>query len=293
MSPATLPFHLARFRDARFRDCFGWVVSYIRRNQLPSAMTIPAQTAFYWPHACSAAVSFTFDDANKSQVEIGVPILDLHRIRGTFYVLPRALRPELEKWRSAFDAGHEIGNHTMTHPCHRTTRWTRHRPLERFTLERMEKRELLEANSKLSEMLGVKPETFAYPCGHTVVGPAGAPQRYSVLVERHFLVGRGYRSERPVDPATCDLAHVVAVSADDFDEQKALDLVEETKKSGGWLIFAAHHIGQRGPGTMDAGLLDRLCAMAADPANGIWADSVANIGRHIRKQRGLPASLPS
>jgi hypothetical protein len=92
-----------------------------------------------------------------------------------------------------------------------------------------------------------------------------------------------------VDPATCDLSHVVAVSADNLDEEKALDLVEEAKKSGGWLIIAAHHVGQRGPGTMDAGLLDRLCAMATDPAQGIWADSVANIGRHIRKQRGLPS----
>lgn len=236
-------------------------------------------------------MSFSFDDGNKSQVEEAVPILDRHRIRGTFYVLPRAIRRELDKWRKAADSGHEMGNHTVTHPCHRTTRWTRHRPLEKFTLDRMEKQELLEANRQLSGMLGASPETFAYPCGHTVVGPADAPLSYTVVVGRHFLVGRGYRAECAVDPATCDLAHVVAVSADDFDEGKALGLVEETKKAGAWLIFAAHHVGQRAPGTMDTGLLERLCALASDPSHGIWADSVANIGRHIRKQRGLPTSL--
>ena len=43
----------------------------------------------WFPGRAKAAVSVTFDDARPSQLDRGIPILDRHGVRGTFYVLPR------------------------------------------------------------------------------------------------------------------------------------------------------------------------------------------------------------
>ncbi|HEX5322287.1 MAG TPA: polysaccharide deacetylase family protein, partial [Capsulimonadaceae bacterium] len=52
-----------------------------------------------------------------SQIEQGLPILDSHGFRATFYVNPHSARSRSEDWRRALATGHEIGNHTVTHPC--------------------------------------------------------------------------------------------------------------------------------------------------------------------------------
>jgi peptidoglycan/xylan/chitin deacetylase (PgdA/CDA1 family) len=116
-------------------------------------------------------VSLTWDDARPSQVEEGVPILDRFGIRGTFYVLPRNLGPRVAKWRIAAAQGHEIGNHTLNHPCTGNfVGWqTPETMLENYTLARME-RELLKANRELRSTLGVRPTSFAYCCGQSFVG---------------------------------------------------------------------------------------------------------------------------
>ncbi len=44
------------------------------------------QPSFRWPDGRRAAISITFDDARSSQVERGLPILDAHGVKGTFYV---------------------------------------------------------------------------------------------------------------------------------------------------------------------------------------------------------------
>ena len=206
--------------------------------------------------------------------------------------MPGAIRADLEKWRAAVQAGHEIGNHTLTHPCHRTTRWTLRKPLEKFTLEEIEKDEILRANSRLCDMLGVLPESFAYPCGHTEIGPDGARRSYIPLVERHFLAGRGYRGECAENPATCDLSHVKAVPVDDCGVDRLMKLIQESGEAGGWLILAGHHAGARGPGTVDAALLEILCNMAKERESGIWMDSIANVSRYIRQQRCLTQLKP-
>src|SRR5437016_1452750 len=99
--------------------------------------------SFTWPGGARAAVSLSFDDARPSQAERGIPLLDRLGMRATFFVSPeRVLDPA--PWKRAAQAGHEIGNHSMTHPCSGNFPWSRDNALEDYTLERMEK-ELLDA----------------------------------------------------------------------------------------------------------------------------------------------------
>jgi hypothetical protein len=38
-------------------------------------------------------------------------------VRATFYVSPENIEQRLEGWKKALDESHEIGNHTLAHPC--------------------------------------------------------------------------------------------------------------------------------------------------------------------------------
>ncbi|HEY8667636.1 MAG TPA: polysaccharide deacetylase family protein [Tepidisphaeraceae bacterium] len=150
---------------------------------------IPAST-FHWPARKQAAVSLSFDDGRPSVIGRGLPILNRHGIRGTFYVLPSAVEQRLPGWRQAVADGHEIGNHTLSHPCSCSYDFSARNALEDFTLERME-HELSGASEALMQRLGVTPSTFAYPCGQSFIGRGEGVSSYVPLVARRFSIGRG------------------------------------------------------------------------------------------------------
>src|SRR5689334_10566155 len=119
-----------------------------------------------FPNAERAAVSLSFDDARLSQIDVGIPLLNSLNVRATFYVCRIGIEKRLDGWKEAIVAGHEIGNHTLNHPCTGNFSWSRGRALEDYTLDRMEQ-ELLAANDMVQSLLGVTPKTYAYPCGQT------------------------------------------------------------------------------------------------------------------------------
>jgi len=241
--------------------------------------------SFAWPEGTRAALSLSFDDARASQLDRGMPILDAHGARATFYVSIGPLRERLDAWRAAATRGHEIANHSLSHPCSGNFPFARERPLEHYTLEQME-RELLDAGDAIERLVGVRPATFAYPCGQTFVGRGEGTRSYVPLVARHFVVGRWAFNEIHNDPAFCDLAQATSLEADDkpFDHLKGL--LDRAIAAGGWLILFGHEIGEGGHQTTIADALDALCSYALDPASGVWLDTVAAVGSHVAQARG-------
>jgi peptidoglycan/xylan/chitin deacetylase (PgdA/CDA1 family) len=194
------------------------------------------------------------------------------------------LERRLDVWLEAIAKGHEIGNHTDSHPCSGNFHWSRTNALEEYTLERMEE-ELARADAHIQELTGVTPRTFAYPCGQKYVGRGQHTQSYVPLIARRFLAGRGFRDESPNDPVYCDLAQAAAVDGDDLPFEQYRKWVDRAVEEGGWVIFAAHEVGAGGIQTTRLDALDALCRYCADPANGVWIDTVAAIGAYIRQFR--------
>jgi peptidoglycan/xylan/chitin deacetylase (PgdA/CDA1 family) len=121
-----------------------------------------AQTSssnFKWPGGKRVALSLTFDDARASQVEGGTALLDKHNVKATFYVVPSAVEKKLDGWKKAVASGHEIANHSLNHPCSGNFTWARAKALEDYTRDKMQ-RELVDANRRIKELLGVTPENY-------------------------------------------------------------------------------------------------------------------------------------
>ncbi|MFW6189676.1 MAG: polysaccharide deacetylase family protein [Planctomycetota bacterium] len=246
-----------------------------------------SEQAFEWPDDARAAVSFSFDDARPSQLDRGVPILDAHGLSGTFYVSTDNARKRRAGWRRAAENGHEMGNHSLRHPCSGNFPFARANPLEEYCLESMEA-ELLAANEAVEELLGVHPQTFAYPCGQTFVGRGPNLRSYVPVVARHFVVGRRAFDEVHNHPLYCDLARATSLDLDDAPEARAMELVEAALEDGGWLIFMSHELGEGGRQVTRADVLEAVCRRVADGNNGIWADTVAAVGRYVRDGRESP-----
>jgi peptidoglycan-N-acetylglucosamine deacetylase len=242
-------------------------------------------SSFTWPDGKRVALSLSFDDARVSQVTQGIPILDRHNVKGTFYVSLGNLEARLDDWKAAAQVGHEIANHTVSHPCSGNFPFARCNPLEEYDSDRMEA-ELLEANSAIERLVGVKPRTFAYPCGQTFVGRGEALKSYIPLVAKHFVVGRVAFNEVHNDPSFCDLAHATSLDADDAPFDKVLGWLQAAEAAGGWVILMSHEVGDGGRQITHADTLERVCEYASDAANGVWIDTVATIGEYIRHQRG-------
>jgi peptidoglycan-N-acetylglucosamine deacetylase len=237
---------------------------------------------FHWPAGKQMALSLSFDDARFSQVEKGIPLLDQYGISGTFYVSPGAILERVEEWKDAVDAGHDIGNHTLVHPCSGNFPWARDKALENYTLEEMAN-ELDSASSLIHSVLGIRPSSFAYSCGQTFVGRGVDTRSYVPLVAERFETGRDWMNEGPNDPVFCDLARLNGTELDGKSFQEALQLIKEAREQGAWLIFAGHEMNDGGVQTSLLSTIDSICRYASDPANGIWIDNVTNIGRYVGK----------
>ncbi len=248
-------------------------------------MSDPERPGFRWPDGVRAAVSFSFDDARRSQAEVGLDLLAAAGVKATFYVSPHLVDERPDAWKRAVAEGHEIGNHTLNHPCSGNFPFAREKALESYTLDRIEA-DMLDANAAIAERLGVTPTTFAYPCGQAFVGRGEGVRSYVPLVARHFRAGRGFLMEAHNDPGFCDPAYLFCMDSDRRSFQELSDLVERAVGEAGWLIFGGHEIGPDGARqTTSADALARLCEQFAAPGSDIWVDTVSAVAEHIHRQR--------
>jgi hypothetical protein len=205
-------------------------------------------------------------------------------VKATFYVVPASMERNIEGWKMVVETGHEIGNHSLNHPCTGNFGWSRSEALEDYTLKRMRK-ELIDTNDEVERLLGVRPEVFAYPCGLSFVGKGEETQSYVPLISEMFLSGRGWKDEAPVDPYYADMAQLTGMEMDNMTFEEILPLIEAAGKDRKWLVLAGHENGTEGNQTTYLSMLRKLCEYANDPANGIWIAPVGTVAKYVNEKR--------
>ena len=243
-------------------------------------------SGFPWPNGAEMALSLTFDDGRPTQVTHAIPLLDAFDVKATFYSQPENLRNELAGWRRAVAVGHEIGNHTVGHPCTGNFAWVRYDGvvLESYDLERM-RAEIVQANDEIEEMLGVRPVSFAYPCGQTYVGRGRDTRSYVPLVAELFQTGRRWLDETSNAPDHFDTAQVMAMRMDGEDFAAVQRMVELARHSGNWLVLAGHGVGDNPRWGTQLDMLKDLLAYAQNPDNRVWIAPVTEVATFIAYQQ--------
>ena len=240
-------------------------------------------SVFKWPEGKKAAISLSFDDARESQVLRGTDLLDQFGVKATFFVVPSAVEKQLNGWKKAVANGHEIGNHSLNHPCTGNFSWSRSHALEDYTLKMM-KSELEDCNKRVQELLSVTPSVFAYPCGQKFVGKGLNTKSYVPLVSKMFLLGRGWMDEAANDPGYCNFAQLTGIEMDGKNFDEILPLIDDAVKNGTWLVLAGHEMGDEGPQTTRLTMLKQLAEYVQNPVNGIWIAPMGTVAKYIQGQ---------
>jgi peptidoglycan-N-acetylglucosamine deacetylase len=145
--------------------------------------------------------------------------------------------------------------------------------------------ELMQANEQLSELLGINPLVYAYPCGQTFVGKGVHTQSLVPLISEMFIAGRGWMDEAPADPYYVDLAQLTGMEMDGKSFNELLPLIESASKNGQWLVLAGHDTQDSGNQTTYLTMLRELSEYVNDPANGIWIAPIGTIAQYVKEKR--------
>jgi peptidoglycan/xylan/chitin deacetylase (PgdA/CDA1 family) len=126
---------------------------------------------FAWPaKGKKAAIVLTYEDALRAQLDFAMPQLDAARLHGTFFLDGDITPDDMLRWRAAATRGHELGNHSLFHPCPRAMLPDRRNYLtDNYDPARMVE-EIAAMNNVLFGIDGRRTRTYSVPCSQTVVG---------------------------------------------------------------------------------------------------------------------------
>lgn len=240
-----------------------------------------------WPAGCAGAVSLTFDDGMASHLAVAAPLLDRYELRATFYIQPsgdcESWQKRLEPWRAVARAGHEIGNHSLSHPC------SQNHSDGGNGVERMSVAEI-EADLDVAEerlRIGV-PEytderTFCYPCYQSHVGAGPTRQSYVPAVARRFPAARG-KGDKPNSARGVDLHYLWSWGVERRSGAELIGLCEWAALEGRWAVLTFHGINEGHLPVAEADLR-LLCTHLARHRERIWTAPVVDVATRIADWR--------
>lgn len=239
-----------------------------------------------WPDEYQCAVSLTYDDGNDTHLNIAAPGMEERGFRGTFYLScgREGWKQRLERFMPLYEAGHEIGNHTVGHTCSRNFRdEPGARGLETMRLEQIEE-DVLEAERRLNRFFPREERSFAYPCYMTHVGAGLTRHSYVPVIAKHFIAGRsmgeyGFANS----PHNCDLACLASQPIEHMRGEQIVGIMDHNLARGRWLILTMHHIGGARLGTAPTEFA-RMLDWLDRNRERVWVGTVAEVAGHLRSE---------
>ena len=241
-----------------------------------------AQTATPW-NGKKAAVVLTYDDAYNEQLDNAVPVLDSLGLKATFYVtaFSRSVQTRMKDWKQLAVTGHELGNHTLFHPCLANLPGREWVPadykLNNYTVKRMMD-EMRMTNLFLQSLDGKTTRTFAYTCGDMKIGDTA----FIDSLKHDFAAARAVRNEMH----TIDKINLYDVDCFMVNNHSAEDMIGWVKKAVGTnslLVILFHGVG--GGHGLDVSLdaHRKLLRYIKSQQQDIWVAPMLQVAQYIQQ----------
>ena len=196
---------------------------------------------FKWPNGKKAAVVFTYDDGLDGHLDVAVPQLDEFGFKGTFYCTGNSpsLYNRLDEWRDITENGHELGNHTLFHPCDGVKQdWVKPEyDLNNYTHEQIIA-ELRTANTLLKAVDGKTERTFGFTCSDYIAGG----EDFSEDVKNMFLAAR-CDGQVPETMQGYDVFKTPSWGVNSPSAEELIAYVEKAREKGTIAVFMFHSVG--------------------------------------------------
>lgn len=234
-----------------------------------------------------AAVSYTFDDAQPSQID-HYPELKAQRVRATYYINTASTGyPGFDAtWIDAVGQGSEIGNHT-THHC-RAAELTDNNASSCPAGLASAGAEFDDTSNYIRTKIGQAAVwTAAYPFGDT---------DYRAAAASRFFIGRGVPKGMVAPGTGSDALNLPIIGFSGGDSLATFNnAVDNALSQGRWMIYLFHSLlptTQNWFAGEDIGAVTGNVAYAKSFGT-VWLDSVVNIGAYWRGQQLLQAAVPN
>ena len=248
--------------------------------------------AIQWPNGAKAAVSLSYDDALNSQLDNAVPELAKHGFRATFYLTlsaPAFIQRQAE-WQQLAAAGHELGNHTIHHACHRAKpgrQWVaKDKDLATWPVAKISA-EIQAANAQLQQLDGKTLRTFTPPCSETQANDGDYLQVVAPLFAGIKVEGPLLRSQSQLGQQQLPTWFVRAPTL-----AQLIDYTEQAAQHGTIASITFHGVGGDHL-AVERQVHQQYLAYLAQNRDKFWVDSYINIRQHLQKEVAQRLLLPN
>ena len=256
---------------------------------LSSGLAFAQKTEKLW-HGKKCAVVLTYDDALNIHLDKVIPMLNEYNFKGTFYLIGGSpnVANRIGEWRTAAANGHELGNHTLNHPCDGTLPnrdWVSpESDLSKYTVARAVN-EIKATNALLKAIDGKDRRTFAYPCGDMKLNDT----LFYEGVKNDFVAARGVVSEFP-KAEDVNLTDITAFMQVDATAKQMIAQIEEAEQKGSFIVLLFHGVGGEHHLNIKLEEHRKLLEYLTKREKDIWVATMVDVAEHIKKQQEKQAA---
>jgi peptidoglycan-N-acetylglucosamine deacetylase len=206
-----------------------------------TALNALAQSNEPW-RGKKAAVVITYDDAIDQHLDNAIPVLDSLGLKATFYLtaFSTSIQTRLNDWKKIALKGHELGNHTLYHPCigGKGREWVKPEyDMNNYTVQRMID-EIRMTNVFLQAMDGKKKRTFAFTCGDMKIGDSS----FINAMKNDFSAARAVRNQMH-KINEIDLYNVDCYMVNGETGTQMIEWVKKAIETNSLLVILFHGVG--------------------------------------------------
>ena len=206
-----------------------------------SSLISYSQTGQPW-NGKKCAVVITYDDAINQHLDNAIPVLDSLRLKATFYVtaFSQSMQARLNEWKKLAVNGHELGNHTLYHPCigGKGREWVSPEyDMSSYTVRRMVD-ETRMTNLFLQALDGKTKRTFAFTCGDMKIGDSS----FINAMRTDFVAARAVRNEMH-KINEIDLYNVDCYMVNNHSFEQMKEWVDKAIQTNSLLVILFHGVG--------------------------------------------------
>jgi sialate O-acetylesterase len=240
-----------------------------------------AQNSNSW-NGKKCAVVLTYDDGCDQQLDNAVPVLDSLGLKASFYItaFSASVQKRLNDWKKLAVNGHELGNHTLFHPCIGDAAGRQWVPadykLNNYTVKRMMD-ETRMANVFLEALDGKKDRTFAYTCGDMKIGDTS----FIDSLKNDFVAARAVRHEMH-SIKNINLYDVDCFMVNNTSAAEMIGWVKKAMQTNSLLVILFHGVG--GGNGLDVSLPAHreLLVYLQQQQKNIWVAPMIDVANYIK-----------